>query len=65
MSDAFSGIFLLVIIVFFIIVGPIVAIWALNTLFPILAIPLTFKTWFAITIVVGIFHTANNSNSKD
>jgi hypothetical protein len=31
---------------------PIATIWSLNTLFPALAIPLTFDTWIA-TIVLG------------
>lgn len=31
---------------------PIATIWSLNTLFPVLAIPLTFDTWCA-TIVLG------------
>jgi hypothetical protein len=30
-----------------VIVGPIATIWALNTLFPVLAIPLTLDTWMA------------------
>ena len=34
------------------IVMPIATIWSLNTLFPVLAIPLTFDTWIA-TIVLG------------
>jgi hypothetical protein len=36
-----------------IIVGPLVSIWALNTLFPALAIPYTFWTWLAMFIVGG------------
>jgi hypothetical protein len=31
---------------------PIATIWSLNTLFPALAIPLSFNTWIA-TIVLG------------
>jgi hypothetical protein len=31
---------------------PIATIWSLNTLFPVLAIPLSFDTWIA-TIVLG------------
>ena len=31
---------------------PIATIWSLNTLFPALAIPLSFDTWIA-TIVLG------------
>jgi hypothetical protein len=34
------------------IIMPIATIWSLNTLFPALAIPITFDTWIA-TIVLG------------
>lgn len=30
---------------------PWLIIWALNALFPVLAIPYTLKTWFAIIVV--------------
>lgn len=33
---------------------PIATIWALNTLFPALAIPLTFDTWCAALILGGV-----------
>lgn len=49
-------IFCLVIIVLAIMIGPIIAIWALNALFPALAITLTFKTWFAMLVVSGIVY---------
>jgi hypothetical protein len=35
--------------------GPIAAIWALNTLFPALAIPLTLETWLAAFIIQAVF----------
>ena len=31
--------------------GPIALIWAINTLFPVLAIPLTVETWLAAFII--------------
>jgi hypothetical protein len=37
--------------VLLVIVGPIVTIWSLNTLFPALAIPTTLETWFAVIIL--------------
>lgn len=37
-----------------IIVGPLLTIWALNTLFPVLAIPYSLETWAAV-ILVGMF----------
>jgi hypothetical protein len=38
-------------ILFLIILGPLLTIWALNTLFPVLAIPYTFWTWAAALIL--------------
>jgi hypothetical protein len=45
----------LVLIVIVIIVGPLLSIWALNTLFPALAIPYTIQTWLAVMLVGGMF----------
>ena len=42
-----------ILIVLLVIVGPMVTIWSLNTLFPMLAIPLTFDTWLATMILFG------------
>lgn len=51
-----SGVGLVLVIVFAIvmaILGPFLTIWALNTLFPVLAIQFTFETWAAV-ILLGI-----------
>jgi hypothetical protein len=45
----------LVLVVIVIIVGPLLSIWSLNTLFPVLAIPYTFETWLAVMLVGGVF----------
>lgn len=45
---------LLAFIVFLIVIGPILTIWALNTLFPALAIPYTIETWVAALIIGGL-----------
>lgn len=37
--------------VLLIVVGPILTIWALNTLFPVLQIPYDVKHWFAAAII--------------
>jgi hypothetical protein len=47
------GALLIAIIVF----GPFFTIWALNTLFPVLAIPYTFETWAATIILGSVFKT--------
>lgn len=36
------------------ILGPFIAIWSLNTLFPALAIPYTFWTWLSALFLMGI-----------
>ena len=36
-----------------IIIGPLLGIWSLNTLFPILAIPYTWETWAAFLLLFG------------
>ena len=53
-----TGVFLIVLIVLLIIIGPLATIWALNTLFPALAIPYEFTTWLAV-IVLGSALRAN------
>jgi hypothetical protein len=51
-----SKVTLVLILVFTVIIfGPIVTIWALNTLFPVLAIPYTIETWLATVVIGGIF----------
>lgn len=37
-----------------IVLGPIATIWSLNTLFPALAIPVTFDTWLSALILGGV-----------
>lgn len=45
------GIVLLVITL--VVLGPLIFLWALNTLFPMLAIPYTLATWFACLVIFG------------
>jgi len=40
-------------ILFVIIVGPLLGIWSLNTLFPVLNIPYTWQTWAAFLLLFG------------
>ena len=49
-----KGSLLLILVVLLIVVGPLLTIWALNTLFPVLAIPYSVETWFATVIIGGI-----------
>jgi hypothetical protein len=61
MNSKFSEIGLLVMITILILValvlGPWVTIWALNTLFPLLAIPFNLATWFAVIWIGAFFKT--------
>jgi len=41
-------------LIFLVVIGPIITIWALNTLFPTLAIPLTWETWLAVVVIGGV-----------
>ena len=55
--------FIIGLIVFLVVVGPLLTIWALNTLFPVLAIPYTLDTWAAI-VLIGGFLRANVTYKK-
>jgi hypothetical protein len=43
-----------IVIVVLLVLMPIAAIWSLNTLFPVLAIPTTLDTWMAAIILSGV-----------
>ncbi|MEI8077941.1 MAG: hypothetical protein WCH33_09585 [Betaproteobacteria bacterium] len=55
---------LIVVVVVVIAIGPLVTIWALNTLFPALAIAYTLETWVAV-VIIGAALRANVSIKKD
>ena len=44
-------------IVALIVLGPLLTIWALNTLFPVLARPYNFYTWAAVLVMSAFFQT--------
>jgi len=46
--------FPIIFIVLLIILAPIATIWSLNTLFPVLAIPIGFDTWLAALVLGGV-----------
>jgi hypothetical protein len=54
MSDLIKIAGLVLLVVLIIAIGPLLTIWAFNTLFPVLAIPYTFWTWLAV-IFLGVF----------
>lgn len=48
----------IILIVALVAIGPILTIWALNTLFPALAIPFTLETWFAVVVVTATLRSS-------
>lgn len=62
MTSLIKLILLIAFILFVVLIGPIAIIWALNTLFPVLAIPYAVDTWFAVVIVAGLFKTTVKVN---
>jgi len=45
---------LLIVLLFLVVIalGPVLVIWSLNTLFPVLAIPFNIYTWLATAILL-------------
>ena len=41
-------------VVIIVIAAPLITIWALDTMFPVLNIPVNFQTWLA-TLILGSF----------
>jgi hypothetical protein len=60
MRDVVKIIVGIVLIVVLVAAGPLLVIWALNTVFPALAIEYTFWTWLAV-LILGTFLRANVS----
>ena len=58
MSDSNKVLLWALIIIALVILGPLMTIWALNTLFPALAIPYTIETWGATVLLHGLFKTS-------
>lgn len=56
--------FIVGIVLLFAIVMPIATIWSLNTLFPVLAIPVTFDTWLATIVLGGVVGGTNGISFK-
>jgi len=51
MIKLFAG---LAFIILLVIIGPIATIWSLNTLFPVLNIPMSLDTWLAALVLGGV-----------
>jgi hypothetical protein len=53
MKNVLTVVGLIALIVLVVVAGPLLLIWALNTLFPVLAIPYTGWTWLAALILAA------------
>jgi hypothetical protein len=62
-KDPLVLVFLFVVIIALFIFVPLIVIWSLNTLFPVLSIPYNFYTWIS-TIIVGAFLRSNTAVEK-
>jgi hypothetical protein len=60
---AVAGFTAMLMIAAILIFGPILVIWSLNILFPVLAIPYTLETWAAI-VILFLFSSFIFKNSK-
>ena len=56
MSKLFGVVGFVLFVVFLIAIGPVLVIWAANTLFPVLAIPYSLETWVAVVILGAFLH---------
>lgn len=63
MNDVIKLILAIALIVFLVVIGPLATIWALNTLFPVVAIGYTIETWFAV-VILGAFLKSKVSVKK-
>jgi ribosomal protein RSM22 (predicted rRNA methylase) len=55
---------ILALVVLLVVIGPLATIWALNTLFPSLAIAYSLETWVAV-VILGAALRANVSVKKN
>ena len=53
-----------VLIIALIAAGPLLVIWSINTLFPVLAVPYTIWTWLAV-LILGTFLRGEVRLKKD
>lgn len=57
-------VFFLLLLVVLIAAGPLLVIWALNTLFPVLAIDYMIWTWLAALILMSVFSASHIKTNK-
>jgi len=59
-----SIVFLIVLLLAILIVGPLLTIWSLNALFPVLAIEYNFYTWLAALWLAAVLSGGLVNRSK-
>lgn len=64
MSEVTKLLLIIAFAILLVIVGPVATIWSLNTLFPVLAIPLNFETWMAAFLLGAVVSGQGLSFSK-
>lgn len=64
MSDIVKIVLAIGLIIALVAIGPLLTIWALNTLFPVLAIGYSLETWAAV-VLLGMFMRTNVKLKKD
>jgi hypothetical protein len=64
-TDIISILFLITICVLIFIFGPLAILWALNSLFPVLAIPYNFWNWLAVIVLNATWLSKSVINKKD
>jgi len=57
MNKTIVWLFLVLLALVLILITPLITIWALNTLFPALAIPYNIETWLATMILAAVLKT--------
>jgi hypothetical protein len=62
MSDMIKVVFIVALVAAILVLGPLITIWSLNTLFPVLVIPSNIATWLATLWIFGII--ASNVRGK-
>lgn len=53
-----------IVIIALIIIGPLLILWSMNTLFPVLAIPYDVWTWLAVVVLFGAVRANVSVKSK-
>ena len=51
-------------VILFIVLGPFLTIWSLDTLFPSLDIPYTWQTWVAVAVLSSFLSHSSSNNDK-